>query len=270
MDRRLLYLGGNGHCTARLAPARTALARLTDETPLASFDLVEAPYPGFEGRPRAHDLEQFLNALSASIEAAGGRAKTAILYGTGIGGLFALCLRARGEWMETPLLLQAPVLWGLEHRLMPRVMRFAPARRVLGFLFASAWFQRHFAARQFERPLAPEARDAFFAGYASCAALPDLFAWVTPRLLRRLEVQFAAHPEALRRIECWWGGRDRVVSLQELAWTEKALGTRWPVRTFPHWGHYPMIDEPEEWVRALSDVLATPESIQGPNGPQTE
>jgi pimeloyl-ACP methyl ester carboxylesterase len=98
--------------------------------------------------------------------------------------------------------------------------------------------------------------------------LPDLFAWLTPALLRRLERQFAANPEPLRRVDVWWGGRDRVVSLQELAWTQKALGTSWSVRVFPHWGHYPMIDEPEEWVRALGDVLATPGSSPLPNRPQ--
>jgi hypothetical protein len=36
---------------------------------------------------------------------------------------------------------------------------------------------------------------------------------------------------------------------------------RWPVRIFPYWGHYPMIDEPEDWVRTLADALATPGAL---------
>lgn len=269
MERRLIYLGGNGHCAARLAPARAALARLAAEGNVAPFDLIDVPYPGFEGRPRAPDFEAFLAHLSGGIgAAAGAEAGGALLYGTGIGGLLALCLRARGEWGDVPLLLQAPVLWGLERRLMPRVLRLGVARRLLGRAFASPWFQRRFVRKQFERSPPPEVRDGFFEGYARCAALPDLFAWLTPRLLRHLEERFAARPEALERVGVWWGGRDRVVNLRELAWTERALGVRWPVRTFPAWGHYPMIDEPEDWVRALSDVLAAPESIPGPVGPQ--
>ncbi len=266
MHRRLIYLGGNGHCAARLAPARRALARLTAAGTVAPFDLCDVPYPGFEERPRAPDFTTFLDGVSRGIADAAGRGGNLLLYGTGIGGLLALCLRGRGEWLHIPLLMQAPVLWGLERRLMPRVMRLGLARMLLGRLFAWGSFQRCFVRQQFERPLEPEMRDAFFAGYARCPALADLFAWLTPRLLRELERQFATRPEGLGLVGAWWGGRDRVVSLQELAWTEKALGTRWPVRVFPAWGHYPMIDEPEDWVRNLSDVLAAPERVPGPVG----
>jgi pimeloyl-ACP methyl ester carboxylesterase len=144
---------------------------------------------------------------------------------------------------------------------MPRVMRLGPARALLRRAFASPWFQRRFVRKQFERPLSQQMSAAFFDGYARCSALADLFAWLTPALLRQLETQFATRPRALQRIGVWWGKRDGVVSLLELVWTEQALGVRWPGRAFPAWGHYPMIDEPEEWVRALSDVLAAPESI---------
>jgi pimeloyl-ACP methyl ester carboxylesterase len=266
MAPRLIYLGGNGHCAARLAPARAALERLPPEQ---SFALCDVEYPGFEDRPRAPNFKAFLVNLSRGIAQAVGPSQNVLLYGTGIGGLLALCLRAQGEFEEIPLLFQAPVLWGLERRLMPKVMRFGPARALLRRVFASPWFQRRFVRKQFERPLTPEMSAGFFDGYARCAALPDLFAWLTPGLLRTLEGQFANHPRALQGIGVWWGERDRVVSLQELAWTEQALSVRWPVRTFPTWGHYPMIDEPEEWVRALSNVLAAPESIPGPIGSQT-
>ena len=270
MTQTLIYLGGNGHCAARLAPARQALERLTTAGVVAPFELFDLPYPGFEGRPRASDLQSFLDCLSQSISQAAHPGGKILLYGTGIGGLLALCLRARGEWLNVPLLLQAPILWGLERRLMPRIMRLGLARIVLGRLFAWGWFQRRFVRKQFERPLADEMRAAFFAGYARCAALPDFFNWLTPRLLRELEQQFGQRPEALRRISVWWGERDRVVNLQELACTEQALGVRWPMRLFPAWGHYPMIDEPPDWVRSLADVLAAPETIPGPVRPEAQ
>jgi hypothetical protein len=268
MGRTVIYLGGNGHCAGRLVPARAALDRLAAAGAITPFELFDLPYPGFEGRSRAPNLEAFLNCLSQSISQAIRPGAKILLYGTGIGGLLALCLRARGEWLEVPLLLQAPILWGLERRLMPRVMRLGLARLLLGRLFAWGPFQRRFVSKQFERPLAPEVRAAFFDGYARCPALADFFRWLTPRLLRDLERQGARRPEALRRVGVWWGERDRVVSLQELAWTEQALGVRWPVRLFPAWGHYPMIDEPEDWVRNLADVLAAPEAIPGPVGPE--
>ena len=247
---RIVFLGGNGHCAARLAAARPFLA--------GRIDLDEVPYPGFEGRPRAGSFEEFLAAVSRHLR----RTAPASVYAMGIGGLLALCLRTRGELMETSLLLQAPILWGLERRWMPRLMRLGPARQALGRIFATAAFQRRFLAKCFTHPPKLETARAFFEGYARCPAAPDLFAWFNPSLLRSLERDLAARPIALERVRIWWGGRDRVVSLQELEWTRKALGLgdRWPVRVFPEWGHYPMIDDPEGWagelVRAVADAGA--------------
>src|SRR6266404_4482621 len=100
MGRVLIYLGGNGHCTARLAPAREALARLSATGAIAPFALVEAAYPGFENRPRAADLDTFLDSVGFNLAQAVAPEDAVLLYGTGIGGLLALCLRARGEWTD--------------------------------------------------------------------------------------------------------------------------------------------------------------------------
>jgi len=248
---RIAFLGGNGHCAARLAAAR---GYLPDEVVL-----LDNCYPGFEGRPRADSLEKFLDAMGANLrESAPGR-----IYAMGVGGLLSLCLRARGDLLEIPLLFQAPILWGLERRLMPRIMRLGLARFALTRLFASAPFQRRFVSKYFTHPPAPEMVRAFFDGYAQCTAAPDLFAWLAPSLLRSLERNLAARPAALENIEVWWGGKDRVVTLQELAWTREALprSERWPVRVFPEWGHYPMIDDPQGWTEELVRGVAAPGAV---------
>jgi pimeloyl-ACP methyl ester carboxylesterase len=240
------FLGGNGHSAARLTAARRYLP--------AEIALDDVPNPGFEDRPRAASFEDFLTRIADHLRASA----PSLVYATGIGGLFALCLRARGELAGIPLLLQGPVLWGLERRFMPRMMRFRPAQAALLRVFATKAFQRRFVRKYFTHPPDPATATAFFDGYARCTAAPDFFAWLNPALLRSLERDFAARPEALERIQIWCGGRDRVVSLQELEWTKAALGIgdRWPVRIFPDWGHYPMIDEPEAWARALADAVA--------------
>jgi pimeloyl-ACP methyl ester carboxylesterase len=243
--RRVGFLGGNGHCTARLAAARRYLI---------DVNLDEIAYPGFEGRPRAASFEDFLETVAADLRAS----TPALVYALGIGGLLALCLRARGELAETPILLQGPILWGLEHRWMPKLMRLRPAQAVLLRLFANPAFQRRFVRKYFVRPPDAATTEAFFSGYARCSAAPDFFAWFNPALLRALERDLGARPAAMERIFIWWGGRDRVVTFQELEWTKAALrgADRWPVRVFPDWGHYPMIDAPEEWAKALSDAVA--------------
>jgi Alpha/beta hydrolase family len=243
---RVLFFGGNGHCAARLAAARRFLP--------GEVVLDEVPYPGFEDRPRAVSFEDFLGQITDAVRSSA----PTLIYATGVGALLALCLRARGELIGTPLMLQGPVLWGLERRWMPRLMRFRPAQAALLRVFATAVFQWRFVRKYFTHPPDPEMAAAFFDGYARCAAAPDLFAWLTPALLRTLERDLAAQPGALEKIVIWRGGRDRVVNLQEIEWTNAALGTgdRWPVWFFPYWGHYPQIDEPEAWARVLADAVA--------------
>lgn len=269
---RVVFLGGNGHAGARLDPARQVLAGLAGSAGSPPFTLYDVPYPGFEGRPRAQSLDAFLAGVAASVAETAvrpdGGAGPPLVYATGIGGLLALCLRARGELAGVPLLLQGPVLWGLERRLMPRVLRMGLAQAALRRAFASPRFQARFARKHFRRPPDGEMRTRFFEGYARCAALPDFFAWLTPALLRRLEADFAARPEVLRHVAVWWGERDTVVPARELAWTEAALGVAWPVRRFPAWGHYPMIDDPPGWVRALADAVETASPLPGPGRPQ--
>jgi pimeloyl-ACP methyl ester carboxylesterase len=238
----VLFLGGNGHCAARLDPARTAASA-------RGIAIDEVPYPGFEARARVPSLDAFLDAIAAVPSDA------PLVYATGIGGLLALGLRARGQWRDRRLLLQAPVLWGLERRWMPRLMRVPPVRYLGAALFSTEWFRGHFVRRYFQRSLSREERAAFFEGYARCPALVDLFAWITPAWLRELERRFATNRAALDGVDVWWGARDRVVTVQELRWTQAALGVSWPLQIFPGWGHYPMIDVPEEWAAALAAVV---------------
>ena len=250
-ERQVVFLGGNGHCAARLAAARTVLEK-------QSVHLLDVPYPGFEGRSSVPDLEDFLRSVSAALARSLGSGNGSLAYATGIGGLIAVCLRARGEILDIPLLLQAPVLWGLDHRLMPRLMRWPMIPALAAGLFATRGFQRRFVRRHFTTPPSAEMKAAFFDGYARCAAFPDMFRWFTPRVLRRLERQLAERPAALERMTVWWGGRDRVVTPRELRWTAQALGTTWPLTVFPDWGHYPMIDAPEAWGRALAQDATAP------------
>src|SRR5436305_14698621 len=115
MRNQVLFFGGNGHCAARLDPGRAALARLGQP-----FELLDVPYPGFEDRPGARDFETFRDVVCEFVVP---RTRDSMIYATGIGGLVALAVRARGGAMLTPIVMQAPVLWGLERRWFPWLMR---------------------------------------------------------------------------------------------------------------------------------------------------
>jgi hypothetical protein len=250
----VLFFGGNGHASARLDPARAAVDRLVRTGEIAPFEIVEVPYPGFEGRPRVADAGTFLRALAAAATTLDGR-RDVVVHATGIGALFAVTLRARQALRRVPLVLQGPVLWGLERRWMPRVAR-AGLAPLIPWLFQRAAFERHFLRKHLANaPLPPDLAAAFFEGYARCSATADLFRWCGPAWLREIEAAVHEGRADLGRVQVWWGGRDRVVSPAELRWTEAALGVRWPERSFDMWGHYPMIEDPEGWVRAVAATV---------------
>jgi hypothetical protein len=216
------------------------------------FELVEIHYPGFEGQARAPSFDAFL----ASVDGQLGESGAEVGYASGIAALFALALRARRLARGVRWIFQGPVLWGLEHRFMPRLLRVLPAEPILRAAFGSPSYQRRFVKKQFLSTLDDAERDAFFAGYASCSAFADFFAWLGPPLLRDLERSFAEDRAALAGIEIWLGERDRVVDVDEVTRTERALGVSFPVRRFPSWGHYPMIDDAAGWVREVGDAVA--------------
>jgi len=257
-QRILLFVRGNGHCSARLHPAWDTLHAMEGG---ASFTLQEAALPGFDGRPAPPSLDALLDALAA--EVSGRRAPPDAVCATGIGALLALAARLRGPEPPVPLLMQAPVLWGLATRWMPRAMRLPPVRALAGWLFARARFQRRFWARQVALSWDDPLRAAFFEGYARCAAFALLFDWITPAWLRRLEADLRARPGALDGVRVLWGGRDPVVGVEELRLTEPVLGVRWPLHIVPGWGHYPMLDRPREWV----DTVAAEMDAFAPEGP---
>lgn len=157
-----------------------------------------------------------------------------------------------------PTVLQGPVLWGLEHRRFPRLMRLPGLAAGLAHLLRLAPVQRRFARRHFERAPSAEFLARFFAGYRDVPSFVRWFRWLTPELLRQLEQDFAARPQALDRLLCFIGGRDRVITARELEWSEAALGRRLPRREFADWGHYPEIDRPAEWLQEVARVLASP------------
>lgn len=238
-----LYLGGNGHAAVRLDAVRSALR--------PGIELIDVPYPGFEGRPASPSLDAFLDEVSQRCRE---HPEAVAVVASGIGAMVALGVRTRGVLVDTPLILQGPVLWGLERRAFPKLMQFPPLRAALRWAFTVPSFRRRFARKQFLAPQSPETLARFFDGYARCAAFGDFFRWFTPAYLRRLERELT--PEMRNNVRVWIGGGDGVVGRAEVAATERALGVSWPIREFPSWGHYPSMDVPREWARALDDELA--------------
>lgn len=212
---------------------------------------MDIPYPGFEGRPLAPNRAAFFADVGTSVTKQNHASRIDLIYATGIGGLIVLELLADGKLPAVPIVFQGPVLWGLEHRLMPRTMRLAPIRAAAIRLFRTQAFRSRFCRKYFVQPVSQDFATRFFRGYEECAAFGQFFEWFTPARLESLARKLSSNADVLNRIAIWRGDKDRVVGRDEIRWTEQALKCRFPLRTFPHWGHYPMIDGPQDWVDAL-------------------
>lgn len=242
----LLFLGGNGHAPVRLKGVRRVLLEAN-----SPFDIRELSYP------KARTYDELLDELQLYCADWQAEQPHGLVYSTGIGGLVALSLRARGALVGHRLILQGAVLWGLERRWFPRIMRLPGMPNLLARAFTSGHIQERFKARHFLAKQTLDWSKRFFAGYGDAETFASWFRWLTPALLRRLERELPARSGALEEVEAWWGAADSVVSSEELGVTERALGVQIPLRTFEGWGHYPMIDDPEGWVAETRRVLET-------------
>ncbi|MEZ6016763.1 MAG: hypothetical protein R3F49_16715 [Planctomycetota bacterium] len=244
MSRGPLFLGGLGHALCRLSPARAAAREF-------GFDVKEVLYPGFEGRAPTPDMEAFLDSVELQVDIYRLSHKRRLMYATGFGALIALALRARGRFVELPLVFQGAVPWRTARALAGRRDTAAALRAHL----RQPDYQRRYTERHFQRTLEESEARAFFSGFSTCDLHETLFEWITPGWLADLEGRLAARPRALTGVTVWLGGRDTLVDPGELDAAEAALGTRWPRVTLEDWGHFPYLDDPLGWIEAIDRAM---------------
>ena len=195
------FLPGNGHVEERLERARAAVAaRPAGER----FRIVTAaPNTG------ASSFDAMLDEVAAAVEGAD------LCHATGIGGLVLVALRARGL-SAVPAILQGPVLWGLELRTFPKIMRLPLMPRALTLALRTPLAQRRFVSKHFRAAHPPEFLRAFFGGYRDARAFERWFEWLTPSLLRELEAQLGGEDGQARLADLtvWWGAHDHVVTTE--------------------------------------------------------
>ncbi len=204
--------------------------------------------PGFSGRPLPSGpvtMATFTDALVDELEAVDGRR---LLLGHGIGGALVLDVAANYPSLVDGLVLHAPVAANLDSRLFPKLMKSMVVRRAAKLTISSfpvRKLARRFAFGGAPRPYA----ERFFAEYRNAEAFEVMFDLLTAEW-------FDALPPINAPAVVLWGAKDRVLQVEQAEAVEGRLAE---VRRHiePDWGHYPMIDEPEDYQRVLVELART-------------
>lgn len=212
----------------------------------AAIDVTAITLPGFGGTPAdpalgsVSDYADHLGRLVAEHD-------RPVLLGHGIGGSIALDLVSRRPDLVRGLVLHAPVGADLDRRLFPRLMSSRPMRSVVRRLVAARALRPLWRRLFFPSGAPPEVLGRFFEGYRRCDAFGQMF--------EIIDAPWFAGLQPVRGVPTvlLWGERDRVLrSGQATAIAAKVPDAR--VVVHPGWDHFPMIEQPEEYARAIADL----------------
>ncbi len=240
MSTTIIAIHGNGGGAFRFAlvPELVPPARLHPLT-----------LPGFQGRVLPEGpttIDTFTNAVRDAI--AGVRVSDptgkVVLLGHGIGGSIALDVVAHDAAVADGLILLSPVGVKLDERWFPKVMSKPPIRKAAKAIISSPVMQAT-AGRFLFKPAPRPFAKRFLAEYANADAFEVMFDLLNADW-------FDGLPPVEIPVAIVWGGNDRVLDVSHVEAYEAAIAdTRRIVRQ--DWGHYPMIEQPEDFATAIAE-----------------
>jgi pimeloyl-ACP methyl ester carboxylesterase len=208
--------------------------------------LVAVTLPGFANVPADPSLRSLADFASCLSSLVAPLPRPRIVLGHGIGGSIALELVQRQADLVDGLILHAPVGTRLDRRLFPRLMAIPGARALGRRLFASRPLRPIFRRLLFSRAVPPQYVNRFFEEYRQCSVFSQMFDLITPtwfRGLRPVEL-----PSALL-----WGEAERLLSVDQID-DYRALLPQAITRRVPGWGHFPMIERPDEYAAEIASL----------------
>lgn len=255
LRHHILLVHGNGGANTRfeyvVKPLQAAVPGLQVHLPLL---------PGFEGRtyPTQTDLWQPIVDVFAEIVTPTAH-EPWTLYGHGIGGSMLLEWAARGfalpngqVFQPSQIILHAPIGASLQYRFFPKLMRPRLVRHFIHWLIYQPWLQSYWERKLFLDPTAIplQQRNQFFTDYRNCTAFPIMFDLITPQWYNATQAQTKQLPLTL-----WWGEQERVVASQFVDYWRSGYPTA-DITIFPEWDHFPMLEQKESFIAALTKAIS--------------
>ncbi len=212
------------------------------------FDVKEVLYLGFEGRPPATSYDAFLENVEMQVDIYRMSHNRPLVYATGFGALILLALRARGNVRDLPAVIQGPIPWSWAKDRADGAHAEGEAARLS---FADPAFQESFIVDHIHSPFDAAERKAFFGGFTTCTAFPQVYGWLNKGWAAALEGLLAARPAAIDDIRVWECGEDTLADAEDHDAAVRALGAQWSTERAERWGHFPYLDSPGPWIGAL-------------------
>ena len=199
--------------------------------------------PGFADVPSDPRLQHLGDYASRVHQVAQEMNRPCVVLGHGIGASILLELAQHESTGIDAMILHAPVGARLSTRWFPRLMSLPGAREVGRRLFASHLLRPLLKRLLFSQPVPAAIIDRFFDEYGQCRAFSQMFDLITAEWFDTLcPVQL---PAALL-----WGERERVLSPDQMHDYLTLLPNCMTV-TVPHWDHFPMIEQPEDYATTV-------------------
>jgi pimeloyl-ACP methyl ester carboxylesterase len=227
--------GGGAHRFARVGPLMPPDVRLAPIT-----------LPGFARVPANRTLRTLADYAAVLGAMVDHQPRPRIVLGHGIGGSIALELVQQQASLIDGLILHAPVGTRLDRRLVPRLMAIPGARRIGQHTLASRILRPVFRRIMFSPSVPSVYLDRFFDEYGHCSVFSQMFDLITPAWFQGL------HPADLPAALLW--GEAECLLAVDQARDYQALLPKAIVRRMPGWGHFPMIERPEEYAAEIAGL----------------
>lgn len=248
----IVALHGNGGGGFRFSRLPSPLREVDDLHPAVTIDAIDLP--GFGRTPLRVDpptMEDFVDFVADHLHGIEG---PRVLLGHGIGGSIALSILQRDDVSIDGLILHALVGVDLDRRWFPLLMKPMWMRTMAKRIISSAPVRMAARDRLFGPDVPSEFADRFLAEYGTCDGFEAMFDLLTPEWFDALSP--VPTPTALL-----WGSNDRILKAGHTTGFEPLL-PRSTTRIVPGWGHFPMVDHPNQYgaeiARLAIDLVDTP------------
>ncbi len=202
--------------------------------------------PGFAGRPADHCLENLADYAFEISETLLSLEPPLVLLGHGMGGAIALELCQYDAEKIQAVILHAPASAHPGKRPLARLMALPAAYPAGRRIFTSRLLRPLSQRMLFTRSLPADYLETFFNAYRDCAVFNQMNTLVSPEWFASLL------PMRLPAV-LLWGSKDRMAPSSRASDFRRLLPHS-TIHIQPGWGHYPMIEQPEEYSRVIIEL----------------